>query len=182
MNPSIIVWTAANGDKFAAENVGTPQRPRVIYAAVTETTPRYHRGEFRDAYPATAEELKAAVEARHNARDTTPPLDGLSWIEKIELEQVAREQRPVERDFNRYISYPERCQLTDEQRGQLYDLLTKGTRASTREAIARALRHPERLPSKGIFNRLMVEPRVWYCAGQDYPSEIRTIRELLKNY
>lgn len=181
MKPNIIVWTAGSGDKFAAESVGTPESPRVIYAVYRQSAPFYANGEITNAHPITLDELKACVEVNHYAGSINR--DGLTWIEGRELEQAAREQNPIpERSLSEYISYPDRCQLTDEQRAELFDLLTKGTRQHTREAIARALKHPERLPSKGIFSRLMVTPRVEYVAGQDYPAELRTIRDLLKNY
>lgn len=36
------------------------------------------------------------------------------------------------------------------------------------------------LQSFGIFNRLMKEDGKWfYCAGQSYPDEIRTVRECI---
>lgn len=35
------------------------------------------------------------------------------------------------------------------------------------------------LPGLGIFERVRIRPEVAYVAGQSYPDEIRTVRELI---
>jgi hypothetical protein len=62
-----------------------------------------------------------------------------------------------------------------------------GGHKKTKYAIACNLEHPYRIKACGILDRLMFdisdtfpEGHWHYCAGQDYPAEINTVRGLLK--
>ncbi len=55
-------------------------------------------------------------------------------------------------------------------------------RKETKERLHRRLSSPGLIQGHGIFHRVMfdVDSQEWsYCAGQSYPDEIRTVRELL---
>ena len=62
-----------------------------------------------------------------------------------------------------------------------------GGHQKTKYSIACNLEHPHRIKPGGILERLMYDVSTvfpeghWhYCAGQDYPAEINTVRGLLK--
>lgn len=72
--------------------------------------------------------------------------------------------------------------LTDEQHVQLVELLGWRCRQGTKDILARRLRFPSTLKNYGIFSRVVIDGAregVHYIAGQSYPDEIRTIRELI---
>lgn len=72
--------------------------------------------------------------------------------------------------------------LTDKQKDELYGLLAGRTRAATREKLERRINLPLSLwPNYGIFSRVHFDSDggVSYCAGQNYPSEVAYIRELI---
>lgn len=64
---------------------------------------------------------------------------------------------------------------------QLFQLLSKGTRAKTRTRLLSCLTYGRHLiPSCGILDRLIKENGQWrYIAGQSYTDEIRTIRDTI---
>ena len=77
-----------------------------------------------------------------------------------------------------WVSFEER--LTDADINQIVNLL--GGRSYTKDAIRNNLKYNLiNINNCGIFQRLICENGSWsYIAGQDYPSEITTIRNLLK--
>lgn len=77
------------------------------------------------------------------------------------------------------ISYPDRYQITEEQREQLVALFGKYCQDKTKRRLSSLLRYPSTLSNYGIYGRVEIAPRVSYCAGQDYPAEIRAVRELI---
>lgn len=73
-------------------------------------------------------------------------------------------------------------ELTEAEQDDLYELLAKGCRGRRRAAIARALRYVPDIENYGIYSRVYVNDDGYgasYCAGQDYTSELKTVRELL---
>jgi hypothetical protein len=73
-----------------------------------------------------------------------------------------------------------RVELTSIEIESLCKLLTKGCRQSTKQAVMASLNAVPYIKSRGIFDRVQFENgQASYCAGQDYPSEIRTVRECL---
>jgi hypothetical protein len=67
-------------------------------------------------------------------------------------------------------------------RDQLFSLLSKRARVKNRALLERSINwFPYDLKNYGIFDRVHYDvERGWsYCAGQDYPSEIATVRNLL---
>lgn len=72
--------------------------------------------------------------------------------------------------------------LTDKQKESLFNLFGKGCRQKNRERLWRRLDMSLSLwPNYGIFGRVHLEDdgRFSYCAGQSYPDEVRTVRELI---
>jgi hypothetical protein len=63
------------------------------------------------------------------------------------------------------------------------ELLSKGCNKNTREKIAWVVNNIElsRWKNYGIYNRVELyhSVGVMYCAGQDYTSEVRTVRECI---
>ena len=73
----------------------------------------------------------------------------------------------------------ERQPLTDKERVTLLELLGNRCRAETKRRLAIALTYVPDITNHGIHDRVILSPRVNYCAGQSYPDEIRTVRECL---
>lgn len=73
----------------------------------------------------------------------------------------------------------ERQPLTFREQISLLALLGKGCRAETKRRLAIALTYVPDITNHGIYGRVILGPRVSYCAGQSYPDEIRTVRECL---
>ena len=75
----------------------------------------------------------------------------------------------------------DKAELTELQKDSLYDLLSKHCRADTRKSLYRRIFEcPLSLwDSFGIYSRVMAESdgTFSYCAGQDYTSEIATVRK-----
>jgi hypothetical protein len=73
--------------------------------------------------------------------------------------------------------------LTTQDIDQLVELLGYRCRAETCNKIRRRLEStPSLVPNYGIMSRLMLESTGWtYCAGQSYPDEIRTVRNIIIN-
>lgn len=62
----------------------------------------------------------------------------------------------------------------------LVNLLGHRCREETKELLRARLENVDALPSFGIFGRVMLDDHgPSYCAGQDYPSEIATVRRLI---
>ena len=73
-------------------------------------------------------------------------------------------------------------ELSEDEKDSLFSLLSGRCRQPTRTKLRRRIDMPISLwPSYGIFERVMVEKdgMFSYCAGQDYPSEIRLVRSLI---
>jgi hypothetical protein len=72
--------------------------------------------------------------------------------------------------------------LTDSEKESLFNLVSSGCRSKNKERLNRRIFNlsVSLWKNYGIFERVMFENgRVWYCAGQSYPDEIRTLRELI---
>jgi hypothetical protein len=74
----------------------------------------------------------------------------------------------------------QRC-LTEAEQDSLYILLVKGCRAKTRAKLVRKVALPLALwEDFGIYRRVELDAGVfYYCAGQSYTDEIRTVRDLI---
>lgn len=70
--------------------------------------------------------------------------------------------------------------LSESDIDQLVDLLGHRCRHEKKARLRSVLTYLSGQKLHGIFDRVMLEGDRWvYVAGQDYPSEIRTVRELL---
>ena len=72
--------------------------------------------------------------------------------------------------------------LTETEKQGLYDLVSKGTRAKTRDLLRSLIwwKPITCWPNPGRFTRVHLENgEVSYCAGQSYPDEIRDLRNLI---
>ena len=72
-------------------------------------------------------------------------------------------------------------QMTEDDIDQLVALLGSRCRSKTLIRLRSVLTYGKHsLPSYGILERLVKENGSWsYIAGQSYPDEIRTIREII---
>lgn len=100
----------------------------------------------------------------------------------LNLNSVIR-QHAAHKD--RRYSEPVELTLTEDDIAAIVRIL--GGHRKTKYTIARNLEHPYRIKPYGILDRLMfdisetfLEGHWHYCAGQDYPAEINTVRGLLK--
>jgi hypothetical protein len=79
-----------------------------------------------------------------------------------------------------------KTKLTDQDIDSIVELLAYRCRVQTYTRLRSRLKyHPSSVPSYGILERLTkTESGAWeYTAGQSYPDEIRTIRNIiLKEY
>lgn len=75
----------------------------------------------------------------------------------------------------------QRESLTEDDINQLVALLGKHCRVKTITHLESSLKYGlSRVPYYGILERLMKENGQWsYCAGQSYPDEIRTVRNII---
>jgi hypothetical protein len=170
---TIQVWQTQDGVKYAAEN---------NLAGIS-----FYRYDENAAYPlnhiygVTEQSPNPSIQdAANYAVKNSYYTKGLPWIVSRELERAAKDQNPIpERSLADAISYPERIKIDMATREQLVALLGRGCRESTKLAIRYALTGTLNLKSYGIYSRLMISPRVEYCAGQDYRAELATIRKLL---
>lgn len=73
--------------------------------------------------------------------------------------------------------------LTADEKDGLFKLLGTGCRVVTKERLLRRLEVPLVMwPNYGLYRRLYLRYNnegVHYCAGQDYTSELRFVRELV---
>lgn len=166
----IHVWTDENGGRFAAELIA----PYIVGFCEYETG---SNGVIPEN-PETADALHALVNGRFYAKAWNR--DALSRIESRELSQAARNQDPTPaRSLSDAISYPERCPIDATTLDAIIALLGYRCRAETCRTIRHRLQSPTTLRNYGIYDRLQISPTVSYCAGQDYPGELATIRKLL---
>ena len=77
------------------------------------------------------------------------------------------------------LSYPTEYTLTQDQIDGLVSLLGYRCRTHTLRRLRSCLTYRTGVANYGIFERVMIAPRVQYVAGQDYPAEIRTVRNLI---
>lgn len=68
--------------------------------------------------------------------------------------------------------------LSAEQIDKLVALIGHGCRLETKNRLWRRLNALSLMPNYGIYSRVEINP-VHYTAGQSYPDEIRTVRELI---
>lgn len=75
----------------------------------------------------------------------------------------------------------QRESLTEDDISQLVALLGKRCRVKTIRHLESSLKYGlSRVPHYGILDRLIKEQGQWsYCAGQSYPDEIRTVRNII---
>jgi hypothetical protein len=66
-----------------------------------------------------------------------------------------------------------------DTRAAIVALIAPRCRHETRAKLDRRLKNPDGLKNYGIFDRLTIFPAVSYCAGQDYPAELATLRKLI---
>jgi len=72
--------------------------------------------------------------------------------------------------------------LTENDINQIVSIVCRKCRVDTYRLVRSILTyHPSSIPHYGILERLTKEPDgTWfYCAGQSYPDEIRTVREII---
>lgn len=81
-------------------------------------------------------------------------------------------------NFNNY-----KDKMTQNDLDQIFELLSSGLRSKNRELLRTRLnRHINLIPQYGILERLIKENGDWrYFAGQSYPDEIRTLRNIILN-
>jgi len=74
-----------------------------------------------------------------------------------------------------------RDKLTQEDKDQIVELLGKGLRMKNYSLLVKRVNeHLNLIPHNGILERVIKEPQGWsYCAGQSYPDEIRTVRNII---
>ena len=72
--------------------------------------------------------------------------------------------------------------LTEDEKEKLYNLVSSGYRSKNKERLYRKIYNVpvSCLHNVGIFERVLFENnRVWYCAGQSYPDELKIVRECI---
>ena len=72
--------------------------------------------------------------------------------------------------------------LTEEEQLWLVCVFGKHCQGRTKAQLAAVARWIPDIPNRGIYERVLFGEygqAVSYCAGQSYPDEIRTVRELL---
>lgn len=111
-----------------------------------------------------------------------------SEIAAIEDESKRRETYLAEVEANKWFQDTLRqrisCKigLSEVEQASLYCLLGKGCRERTKNRLRSVIRFlPCIAENYGIYGRVMFDGsgNVFYCAGQSYPDEIRTVRECL---
>lgn len=72
-------------------------------------------------------------------------------------------------------------QLSEQDIDQIIEIVGYRCRVKTCNRIRSILTYsPSLIPTYGILERLTKENGVWsYCAGQSYPDEIKTLREII---
>ena len=70
--------------------------------------------------------------------------------------------------------------LSKSEIDSLMDIFGSRCRARTKRILAYALNAVPDIKGYGIYERVyLTNGKAHYCAGQSYPDEIRTVRELL---
>tara|TARA_R100000781_G_scaffold2334_3_gene3840 strand:- start:2085 stop:2348 length:264 start_codon:yes stop_codon:yes gene_type:complete len=79
-------------------------------------------------------------------------------------------------NFNNY-----KDKMTEKDKEEIFEIVSSRCRQKTKELLALRLeKHLDLIPEYGILNRLIKEEHGWfYCAGQSYPDEIRTVRKII---
>lgn len=74
-----------------------------------------------------------------------------------------------------------KTQLSEQDVDQLIEIIGHRCRVKTCNRLRSILTYsPSLVPTYGILERLTKENGGWsYCAGQSYPDEIRTLREII---
>lgn len=77
----------------------------------------------------------------------------------------------------------QKLELNDSDIDQLVKIITYKCSVKTTNRVRSILTYsPSLVPSYGILERLIKEDGRWsYCAGQSYPDEIRTVRNIILN-
>lgn len=172
------VWEDADGNQYAAEQV---EPGRLIFGVSFKDHQAFgYSLQAAALLDSTQIEggIKSAVD--YALRNYYFDKAALSWFEGRELDKAAREQKPTpERTLSHAISYSERVEIDGEIRAAIVALIAPRCRTETRAKLDRRLRNPDSLKNYGIFDRLTIFPTVSYCAGQDYPAELATLRKLI---
>jgi len=73
--------------------------------------------------------------------------------------------------------------LTESQRESAERLFCARCQEKTRRAFRRCIRYPGSIELCGILHRVHIEgEKVSYCAGQSYPDEVRTVRQVISGH
>ena len=74
-----------------------------------------------------------------------------------------------------------KTQLSEQDVDQIIEIIGHRCRVKTCNRLRSILTYsPSLVPTYGILERLTKENGGWsYCAGQSYPDEIRTLREII---
>lgn len=74
-----------------------------------------------------------------------------------------------------------KTQLSEQDVDQIIEIIGHRCRIKTCNRLRSILTYsPSLVPTYGILERLTKENGGWsYCAGQSYPDEIRTLREII---
>lgn len=74
-----------------------------------------------------------------------------------------------------------KTQLSEQDVDQIVEIVGHRCRVKTCNRLRSILTYsPSLVPTYGILERLTKENGGWsYCAGQSYPDEIRTLREII---
>jgi hypothetical protein len=87
----------------------------------------------------------------------------------------------IQKTFLQFNFNSDRELLTDDDKQQIFELLSKGLRANNYNLLNdRIFNCLGMIPYHGILGRVIKEDCGWsYCAGQSYPDEIRTVRKII---
>tara|TARA_Y100000004_G_C8952282_1_gene429138 strand:- start:855 stop:1118 length:264 start_codon:yes stop_codon:yes gene_type:complete len=79
-------------------------------------------------------------------------------------------------NFNNY-----KDKMIEKDKEEIFEIVSSRCRQKTKELLAKRLNdHLNLIPEYGILNRLIKEEHGWfYCAGQSYADEIRTVRKII---
>ena len=107
-------------------------------------------------------------------------INSVDELRKLATEQITAQQVINKRLYINGLGW-QSVDFSDEFSGwfidEVGDLL--GGRAATRHSVKLSLKYCK--PQHWGLNRIFLEDRGWvYCAGQDYTSELNTIRKALK--
>lgn len=172
------VWTDDDGNQYAAEQNGPK---RLLFAVKFEERQSFGYS-IQAAATINSEQFEGGIKAAtlYALRNYYFSTDTITWFEGRELDNAAREQKPTpSRTLSQAISYPERVKISEDTLTAIIQLIAPRCRHETKAKLRRRLSNPECLKNYGIFDRLTIFPTVSYCAGQDYPGELATVRKLI---